>query len=1262
MPRDVQRIAFLSGVIALTAVAPVAGRVYPISSFPRLQGVIVRDVTEDAHGAVWLGTDGGLWRWSGTEFERIPSDLPEGTSVLDLVLLADDRFLLACTDGVRAIDPRTLKLDEGFRALPNRRVNKIVIGHDHTIWVGAEPGLFRFTPTPGGARTKIVRGTESLPVNALILDGPDGLLVGSDSGVWRILPNTEAAPVFGNALGKGRVIALARSRNGAIWIGQRRPGQLTRVSGEATRTFGLADGLTDPEINDIVQHPNGDIWVAAEHGVFRRVRDQFERMDRTTGLPNEDVHCLFVDSEEQLWIGAFGHGVFRLRSPHVVTYTYEDGLAHPVITSLRNGPDNTLIAGTFSGAARLNPEKSTVERIGPGDHIQSVFADATGDIWLARDFDAIRLSDPTPINVSYAVRIVQDGDSGLVFCSRPGPKRWVDGVLSDVDIPEATAPECKSLAAGPDRTLFVVTVANELVRVGDGGNQVLLRGEPLGAVVVDHAGRVLIGMRHGIFELVDGDVRPLNDRRGQSFSVRDFAVDGPDRVWGATDHGIARIDGGEIEWFDYEDGLPARDVRNVTVGADGYLYAGTTQGLARIDTDRLQPCMARPRLTIEEVLAGSQRARTGDPDLIANYPACHVSVTVRANGWRSCTRLTYRFKLVGRDDYWSPPTSSPLWQGTDLKPGAYTLLAKAVNQRGVESTVARASFTLMPPFWQGSAFQALFAGLIVVAVIVGVGAIRRRRALRRALRMTEQAKREFVTRMSHELRTPLTVLIASADLIARDQGDGANNSKHLRSVIRNAEHLLGVVNDILGLATLNEGRHRILNERVNLHRLLADVRDLSAQQVQGKDVTVSLTMDDALPRSVVTDPTKVRQILINLLDNAGKFTEQGTITLHASAIHDHRDDLPASSPPYLLVTVTDTGPGIPADRLNVIFEPFEQNDVIPGVRHNGTGLGLTIARALAVALGGQLTLTSKIGIGSSFSLLFPVRIEVSGDTDAPSTPPNESRPMDAEASAVAPLPLSGVRVAVADDHHDVRRILQLSLEELGADVSSVSSGGALIAMCQTKSFDVVMIDIHMPHFDGLATLRELRRRNVTAPALAVTADVTDATGRDCAAAGFAGVVSKPFRINRLVSAIQPLVPDRARVSRDSSAVSPATTEAVGGEAQDATKPLYSDLKSLSPRLAAAAAAFVVHLGDDLEKLRRAARTEDVTTLRETAHRLKGAGGINGYFRISEVASELEQYVIRRDFDEVKRHIRLMESLHTRMLAGLAPANDTREKD
>ncbi len=1247
MPGSVQKAATLWGVFVCAAGSSAPASVYPISSFPRLQGVIVRAAEEDAHGVIWLGTDDGIWRWTNDRFEPAQTELPEGTRIFHLALLSDQRMLLACTDGLRAVDTTTQKLDSRFRMLEGIHIFKILIAPDGAIWLGTATGVFRLTQTGSHTQVTQIAGTEAHPIYDLISDGGQGVWAGSDGTVFRISPDDTVTPVFTSAIGKGKVVALELAEDGSIWIGQRWPGQLTRISESTIKVFSSEDGLTDTRANDIMEYSNGEIWVATESGVFRLIQERFHSIDRNAGLPNPDIHYLYADSEDQIWIGTFGHGVFRLRSPYVTTYLYQDGLAHPVITSVRNGVDDTLIVGTVAGAVRLDPVAGVVERLGPGDYVKTIFSDDTGEIWIARYLDCFRASDQRFVSSRYTTGIIKDGDGHLIFCGSPGPMRLIDGTLQRITISDNDNRSCILIADGTDRSFLVFTNYDELYRISDTKHNQLWKGEPISAMVAGDDGRVLVGMRRGMYEVTDHGVTPLIDRRHEPFLVRDFAKDGEGRLWAATDHGIARIDGRTIEWFDFEDGLPTRDIRSVVVGTDGYLYAGTTQGLARIDKKNLRPCVTKPHFVVEGIVTGSQQWQPGEPALRAEYPANDVAVHFKANGWRSCVSLHYQYKLLGRDADWSAPTTSATWRGSDLSWGDYLLLAKAINHRGIETQVLSTTFSLLPPFWQGTRFRVICAGVAVLLGILMVWALRRRRTLRRALQMSERAKREFVSRMSHELRTPLTVLIASAELIARDSDDTTTKAEHLRSVMRNGEHLLRVVNDILDLATLTEGRELIRSERVDLHQLLNDTRDVCIRRVRGKDVTVLLDVEADVPRRLHTDPTKLRQILINLLDNAGKFTDHGTIRLHASLRHGT-----GSSSPLLHITVTDTGPGIPPDRLAAIFEAFEQNDATMGRQYGGTGLGLTIARSLAVALGGRLGVTSELGLGSSFSLVIPVTIDTATD-DADTPPPDPTTIITADPSPTPPgRILKGIRVALADDHQDVRRILTVSLEELGADVSSVSSGQALIECCTTNTFDIALIDIHMPDPDGLATLHALRQRHIMLPALAVTADVTTATVRQCLEAGFVGVLAKPFHIEDLVEAIRPLVDPAVSQHDDIDSEEDATMDHIP-EPQDASQePLYSDLASASPRLAQAAAEFVGHFGKDLERLHRAARKKDAGVLRETAHRLKGAGGINGYFSVSEVASELEQAIIRRDFDATSALLVRMEQLHTRMVNGL----------
>ncbi len=362
-------------------------------------------------------------------------------------------------------------------------------------------------------------------------------------------------------------------------------------------------------------------------------------------------------------------------------------------------------------------------------------------------------------------------------------------------------------------------------------------------------------------------------------------------------------------------------------------------------------------------------------------------------------------------------------------------------------------------------------------------------AARDAAEAAAQVKTDFMANMSHEIRTPLTAILGYTGLLA-ERSDLDPAARTYVSRLKSANQaLLSIVNDILDFSKLEAGQVVISPRPTSPSGLLSDTVLLFAPQAEAKDIELEFDVQGDLPDALVVDPDKTRQILLNLIGNAVKFTERGRVRLKAA--YD-------AAQSQLDIWVEDTGPGMSDEQCQKLFQRFSQVDGSSTRRHGGTGLGLAISRGLAEAMGGEIGLTSRVGRGSVFHLRLPAPaaaavVEVGGS-----------------AETAAEL-LGGVRVLVVDDNAVNRELARAILEPFGAEVSDAGSSHEGLRIASEQPVDVILLDVRMPGMDGpevLAALRAGRGPNQAVPVLAFTADSEGLAG--LMAQGFDGLVSKPL--------------------------------------------------------------------------------------------------------------------------------------------------------
>ena len=422
------------------------------------------------------------------------------------------------------------------------------------------------------------------------------------------------------------------------------------------------------------------------------------------------------------------------------------------------------------------------------------------------------------------------------------------------------------------------------------------------------------------------------------------------------------------------------------------------------------------------------------------------------------------------------------------------------------------------PVWVETSLTPMFDHIGAMTGMISVErditrAKERQRALAEARATAEAAvaaKHTFLATMSHEIRTPMNGVIGTAELLLETPLDPAQRAL-AETITRSGEALLTIVDDVLDFSRLEAGKLTVASVPFDLRRCLTDVHDLVRPLAAAKGLSLTLRLPEQLPERLAGDAGRVRQVLLNLLGNAIKFTEAGVVSLHVTA------DLARSGACALTMVVRDTGIGIPQDRLERIFDSFTQADTSIAGRYGGTGLGLAIARLLAVAMGGDLSVRSESGVGSAF-------------TFALTLPVAEAAPVATAPSKPAPA-LSDVTLLVADDNRTNLLLLERMLGPLGATLVIATNGREAVDLWAEREVDAILMDMRMPVLDGLGATREIRAAEAATgrarvPIVALTANAFAEDQRLCAESGMDEHVSKPFRKAQLLSVLARHLPSR----------------------------------------------------------------------------------------------------------------------------------------
>lgn len=458
-------------------------------------------------------------------------------------------------------------------------------------------------------------------------------------------------------------------------------------------------------------------------------------------------------------------------------------------------------------------------------------------------------------------------------------------------------------------------------------------------------------------------------------------------------------------------------------------------------------------------------------------------------------------------------------------------------------------------------------------------------------------KSAFLANMSHELRTPLTAILGFGDILLESDLPSSERLEACQAIRRNGDHLVALVNDVLDFSKIEAGKLTIEARPCNIRRLITDVMSTMAVKASEKALRLVIHIDDSVPSTITSDTVRIRQILLNLVGNAIKFTETGEVRVAASW---------RPSEKLLDVTVSDTGDGIAPVVLAKLFEPFVQADASTTRYHGGTGLGLTISRRLARMLGGDVTVTSGPGRGSTFKLTIAAGAISFGGFPAATAPP-----------FMVAKSLLG-RVLVVEDNPDNQRLAVRLLRRAGATVQLAETGEqavelALAAKARNAPYDVILMDMSLPVMDGYEASRVLRKQGYKHPIVAFTAHALGDDRQRCLDAGCDAYTTKPIEREQLITTLQRWmsVPLVASPSEHAPFAIDSESSAYGLALED--DPEFVELIDL----------FVSSLPARIAQINSCAQAGNLAEVAMIAHQLKGAAGSYGFPELTREASELE---------------------------------------
>lgn len=1123
-------------------------RVFGKTDIEQLPGNKITALYTDRRGDLWIGTyNGGIFHLEEGIFRKYPDKNDNGLSQSRVRCINEDSegnlWIGTDTGGLYRLKDDKVTSFTVKDGLSDNRIRSIYEDRDRNLWIGTDSGgLNRLK----NGKIKAFTTREGLSNNcvwSLYEDRSGNLWIGTNGGGLNRLKDGEFTTyTTKNGLSSDKIKSLYEDRDGNLWIGTYQG--LNRWKNGKFSAYDPDREEAHQIVLTLYEDRESSLWIGTEMGGLFRLRDgKFTPFTTKEGLADNFVRPIYEDREGNLWLGTY-KGLNSLKNGKIAIFTTKDGLSDDIVESICEDREGTLWIGTIKGLNRLDPKTGKIsvyreitELI--ENDIYVIYEDRQGSLWIgAQKGGLIRIKKDEFTRFtkeqglgSDQIRCIYQDSTGMLWIGTDGgglnrldPKTEIlalytteDGLTSDI-----------MAAFYEDRqgTLWIGTYGGGLNRLKNEKFSGITSKDGLFDDVVFHIledenGNLWMTCNKGIFRVNKKQVNDFMDNKSKNSSPI------------------------ECVCYDENDGMISRECVGGTHPSawktrDNKFWFPTIKGAVMIDPQNINYNRKLPPVNIEAIIVDNKNIKPSRTRFFSLQKKLHllagsqqVDIHYTAPSLLVPDRVQFKYQLKGYDRAWREVGTRRIAYYTKIPPGDYTFRVTACNDDGLWNETGVSVSFYQEPFFHQTWWFYLLCVIGVVFVVLGVYRFwvrwltrnkkeleqlvaQRTRELEESYRQLEASNKElekqreaayaanrskssFLARMSHEIRTPMNGIIGFSEMLM-DANLNDEHREYARIISRSGEALVTILNDILDFSKIEAGELSLEPIDFDPELTAYDVCEIILPGVREKPVEVLCRIGDNIPAYIKGDVVRFRQVLINLMSNASKFTNKGEIQLTLEVEKSEPERIKFHT------KIRDSGIGIPREKLDIIFDVFRQADGSTTWKYGGSGLGLAICKQIAALMNGDVWAESTPGKGSIFH--FTAWLEKSKKETAKKTVFEN---------------LAGKKALVIDDNQNNLEILSHILTHSQMRVITLDDGLQAVKMIKESfsandPFDICITDIMMPEVSGYEIAKRIRQLPHPLSRLPLLAFMSSVIGssRKIEESGFDGFLPKPVRREKLL--------------------------------------------------------------------------------------------------------------------------------------------------